>query len=321
MNGSPYEAFKNVVFDAMFYDNFTLDSEFILRFDGEVVAHGLRHESVGNNRSLFVDSPNRMSVAYTHRHDRILSFRTSEVSLMTCVPSPCGRAVYRLSVSPYSQHWVVTAGRAFIPHTLNLGGDRYSAETRIKELALDLLVSDLRNNVNMTTQSDGTRKFYAAITGNQLPEIGRVLVDMRVEADYARASNFVLQDYHIPVDIPIRSLEITRLYTEAIVDSTGNLTYIRMGMNADVVNMFGSSHEINVEQIFHFTELGTSNPQNPIPNLLETFTPDFLDSNFGIRYSTIQFMLDDYGNIDMDSIGFFGHRSILAVVCGMHLES
>jgi hypothetical protein len=58
--------------------------------------------------------------------------------------------------------------------------DRDSAQMRFLELAVDILIGDLKNNFTMASDN-GIRRIRGTLTENQIPEIVRAAIDMAVE--------------------------------------------------------------------------------------------------------------------------------------------
>ncbi|MCL2385923.1 MAG: hypothetical protein FWC89_00085 [Defluviitaleaceae bacterium] len=288
INGSPYEVLKNALFDAFFYENLTTDSTITVRVNGEIHHYQRQHFSTSDTTIL--------SIFENHDGRSHMMFSTEELRMHSNT---------RYTGDPQRFQIYKHTRNEFNPTTMgnnrNVIPERDSHQMRLIELGLDMVVGDLRHHMSMTTQSDGTRRVSGAITGNQLPEMAQLLIDIMVEQDAARAEWFVLREGQTTVHVPMQSVTINRIYGYADINAAGYLIYLRVGANAAVTNIFGETNIFDVEIVTHLSEIGTSAPQSPIPNLEEVFR---LDS---ASYAT--FTLDDYGNVDMDSIvmhSFFG---------------
>ncbi|MCL2356228.1 MAG: hypothetical protein FWC70_03565 [Defluviitaleaceae bacterium] len=289
-NGSPYEVFKDALFNAMFYENYTLETEYILRVNGEIVESDSHFEIVGNNSNFSGDD-----YSFTFRQEGLTLRRsTGDVDSY-------GRQWYSVSTNRASS-WEHNNSGTF---SGIFGGSiqRDSSQVRLAELFLDLVVGDLRNNMYMTPQGDGVRRVSGAITGNQLPEMVRLLIDIAIEEETRHAGNFTPRPNQASWEMPIQSLVINRVEGVADIDSAGNLMYLRAGITVTAVNIFGESNLIEMEIVMQFSDLGTSDPQSPLDGIW-MFTPHFMEQNFGRRYASVLFLLDDDGNICTENMGF-----------------
>lgn len=297
VNGSPYEVLKNAGFNALFYDNFTLDGEFIMRVNGEVVEHEIIHESHGDS-SHFAISPTGNTIRFSNDTFNV-------------------RRDVRTTSSGYNMYWLHMNTRGFQRDTWSgMDADLHNSNyMRLMELGMDMVIGDLRHHMSMSTQSDGTRRITGAISGNQLPEIIQLLTDIAIEEEYGRSAHrFPWQNMSasdvadLPnsavLDIPMRSLVINRLEGTAHVDSSNNLTYLSGRATVTIEDMFGRFHNVEFEMSLQFTDIGTSNPQSPIAGLEEIFTPAFVAEMFPnlARGSSLIFVTDENGNVNMESI-------------------
>ncbi|MCL2385922.1 MAG: hypothetical protein FWC89_00080 [Defluviitaleaceae bacterium] len=310
INGSPYEVLKSAVFDALFYDDFTINGEGIIRIDGEVMEQATIHESVNSNARFYqqyiyeVDATGIastfMNMNYETHGLRVRTSRNHETTDITD-----GRIVYRAETygpnNFFLQPTLASATTMGFSELENIQRD--SNAMRLFELGIDMLVGDMRNHLSMTSQSDGTQRISGTIAGHQIPELLRLLIDIQIESNYTGwGRTFVVQEHHTVLDIPLRSMDINRVSIEAVVDSAGNLTYFWFRFEADIVNMLGHTHAVDLEMGIYISEVGTSNPQSPIPNLTDVFMRDFMYENFGRRNMSVFFSLDENGYIDVDSI-------------------
>jgi len=294
INGSPYETLKSAVIDLMFFENYTLDAEMVVRVNGEVVEYESSHESYGDRSSL--------SKSNFSGSRESMRFSTEDIWVRRTWSD--GTPSYQVFLNQRSSF----GGNRFGGGMFGFGHSpigRNSNEVRLIELGVDLLVGDLRNHLSMSTQSDGTRRVSGSITGNQLPEIIRLIIDMAIEDEYSwRAERFELMPHHTVLDIPMRSLTINRIYVVGEIDADENISYLRLGINATIENMFDETHTFEAEMAVRFSDIGTSNPVSPIPNLEEIFTREFFYDVTGTSTgaASLRFTLDSDGNIDMDSI-------------------
>ncbi|MCL2576788.1 MAG: hypothetical protein FWE27_01890 [Defluviitaleaceae bacterium] len=271
VNGSPYEQLKNAAIDAMFFENFTMEGEAVLRLNGEILEHDTTFESRGDTGRLSISSSGH------------ISFNTGELSVSTVSMSR--------GVDNSGRQWYQVRSRDNWEN-YSMFGDvgRDSNYVRFMELALDLVVGDLRHNVSMS-QRGGTRHFSGEITGSQLPEIVKLLIDIANEEGGIDIE-----------DIEVRSFAINRIRGEASVDSDGNLTYAGGNIIITLTDVYGANHTADAEFTLRFSDIGTSNPQSPVPGLVELFTPEFMEANTEWNWSWLYFTLDADGNIDRGSI-------------------
>ncbi|MCL1845720.1 MAG: hypothetical protein FWF77_07435 [Defluviitaleaceae bacterium] len=293
-NGSPYEVLKDAIFNAMFYENFTAESEFTMRVNGQIVENDRSVQAQGHNRNL--------SLSYAEGVRTRMDFSNGDLSL----------SMSNRDVDMYGRQWYTVTTHD--PRWRNLHssgglfgmgeiGDRESNYIRLYELFIDLMVGDLRHNMYMTSQGDGTRRVSGAITGSQLPEIVRVLIDIAVESDSRDAATFTPRPNQESWEMPMRELTINRIDGTADIDSDGNLLYIRGGVNVTLVNIFGEVNVVEAELAVRFSDLGTSFPQSPIFGAEEMFTPAFMFAQQNSRYASLMFRLDEFGNICTEMVG------------------
>ena len=313
MNGSPYETLKNAIMNTMFAENVTIEAEFTVRLDGEVYQHATGIVMIGDD-SVY-------SYNYAVGIGSHMMFETEDFVIGTAI----------MASSTGTQWYYVHMQRS--PLFISAGHEMFGVESRdsnrvrLVELGADLLIGDLRNNLTMSSQ-DGVRHISGAIVESQLPEIMRLLIDWAVEEQYRwRSTNHAREDFSSVLLIPIRSLTVNRIYVDARVDSDGNLIYINAGAIATIVNMFDDTHQVELNGVIHFTDIGTTVPYNPFPGAEEIFTQelfaqhimgtDIVDMDYFLeqfdsvedRFWTnnwfrtmLYFTRDAYGNIDQDSI-------------------
>ncbi|MCL2576787.1 MAG: hypothetical protein FWE27_01885 [Defluviitaleaceae bacterium] len=339
VNGSPYEQLKNAVFDALFFENYTMEGEFTIRVNGEITDREKAFISQGNTARLNINSSwsNTAMSSFNATTGGSLeytappSFQTTTGDSLNYTTTGGSLAMNtsgeyrtkfmdfytdRLSVS--ANRWDLNAGQQWysvevyenmddtywdrsrsnsnrLIDDMFYGRDteRDSNSVRLMELVLDLVVGDLKHIVSMTTR-DGSRYISGEITGNQFPEIIRLLVDMSVEDRYM----------YITDNIRAQSIEINRIRGEAEIDSAGNLAYIGCNINIIVTDTFDETHDIEFDVSLRFSDIGTSNPQSPVPGVEELFTLKFMQANFERQWRSYSafFTLDADGNIDIESI-------------------
>ena len=271
-NGSPYETLKNAIFDTLMLDNFTFEGGIALTVDGEIYADEPLSAIWGNGRELsyyeshftfntnFPDPNRRMSVSTVGHVDDTPWYYVRTWSYSSSIGSPSGNGNPILSPA-----------------------ERHSTEFRLAELAIDLVVGDLKNNFTLTDQGNGIRRIQGAVTGHQLPEIVRMFIDLRMEEDFNSRlwmwpdGDFgQREDFYSVLDIPFRSLNIDLLQGVADIDSDGLLTYVNVSAIASITNVFDDTHVLEVNFSIRLSDIGTSNPQIPIPGADELFTEEFL---------------------------------------------
>jgi len=299
-NGSPYETLKTALFDAAALENFTLEGEFTLRLNGEVYEQEYINMSRGNGRELNLS-------------------QSSGFNFSTITPE--GGLIVRSEGKLDGVEWYSVAPTW--SRTSSFGGglitmeERQSNEFRLMELALDLVIGDLKNNITMASQGNGIRRVSGAVTGNQLPEIIRVAIDVFIEQELNSRSRWregdfgQREDYRSILDIPPRSLTIDLIQGVADIDADGNLLYLNANATVTITNVFNDTYVLDIEGVVRLSDIGTSNPQIPIPGaealftagsldyLLETRFPDIL---YNVRHRNIIFFtLDDDGYVDQES--------------------
>jgi len=300
INGSPYENLKNAAINALFYENFTLESEFIARVDGQLYERSWSRQYHGHGARFEISEIQRYSfgeeiVALPIRES--MSFNSGSLSINPQF-STCDTQWYRVLASvPFR-----TAERQSIGYDIFGAAGRNSNYLRLAELVVDLFVGDLKNNLVMTSQSDGTRRISGAITQSQLPEIARIIIDIFVEDQLNRVSpNRTRADYAHMTDAPVRRLSIDRIQGHADIDQYGNLlSFNALGVLA-VENIFGETYVMELEATISFTDIGTTVPDGPFVNADEIFA-EFFEELHQVFSRTLFFTLDEDGNIDVASI-------------------
>ena len=380
INGSPYENLKNAAFNALFYENFTVEGDFAIHVDGQL------HDRVWftgylNEERDFVtggmESPWRLELLYAHMqdmlqdmpmdiyryitHDVLLElineipldilqdiaggmslndFQDVFLDLLDNLPDDMRQSLgmeelpdiqldsLQLEHVSYScqqfsiqlvnggvggTHWYQvrrlsqshTRPRS-LGHGMLDGAGRESNYLRLAELFLDVFVGDLKNNLVMTSQSDGSRRITGAITESQLPEFVRIMIDIAIE-EQLRWGNTTgaRDDFENILTIPMRSLVIDRIQGEAEVDADGNLIYANILGIATIENIFGDTHVVEVSGSVRFSDIGTTVPPSiftdAAPIFEEAFQPHNNTSNDWSHWRTLYFTLDENGNVDADS--------------------
>jgi hypothetical protein len=281
-NGSPYETLRNAVFNAMSYENVTIQGHMTVFRNGEVYQTERVHMVIGDYATL----------------EKLFCWRTGE---------PMGGYAYNsdiLSIRPYNfddpdglQWYTAHTFRAswhrtqFSTGPFGLTDDmRGTATFRLYELALDLMVGDLKNNLSMT-RSGGLRHVTGAITHNQLPEFFRVLLDVVAESTQNPWSHN-----------PIQNIHLDRVSGNASIDADGNLVYFSINGQVTTTSTSGQREAWGLEVEMHFSDIGTSNPQVTFVEAYHLFSPDVLYRQFGRRYMTVYFTHDADGTINQNSI-------------------
>jgi hypothetical protein len=192
-------------------------------------------------------------------------------------------------------------------HRFGLGGITREEVTgprmRLVELMVDMAVGNLRNNVTMTTQGD-SRVIDFRITQAQLPEIVNLMIDMAVETSQ-QMTNYGHGDSVF--DIPMESLTFNFAQAQAVVNSDNVFTSLSFVVDFDTVNIYGLHSHAVFDFSFEFTDIGTTVVTPWIPGA-EMFTASWLAQQ-DISENVINFSLDPWGNIDLDSIASAGWSS------------
>ena len=380
INGSPYENLKNAAFNALFYENFTVEGDFAIHIDGQL------HERVWltayyNEERDFItggmESPWRLELLYAHMQDMlqdmpmdIYRYLTHDVllelindipldilqdiaggmslndfhdiflDLLDTLPEDMLQGLgmeelpdiqldsLQLEHVSYScqqfsiqlinggmggTHWYQVRRQSSVhtrPRSLGHGmfgaAGRDSNYIRLAELFMDVFVGDLKNNLVMTSQSDGNRRITGAITESQLPEFVRIMIDIAIEEQLKWGNTTgTRDDFENLLTIPMQSLVIDRIQGEAEVDGDGNLVYINILGVATIENIFGDTHVVEVSGSMRFMDIGTTVPPNTFtaaaPIFEEAFHPRNITNNDWSHWRTLYFTLDENGNVDAGS--------------------
>jgi len=107
-----------------------------------------------------------------------------------------------------------------------------------------------------------------------------------------------------PLEIPIQSFVINRVTGEGTVDNDGNLLAFDVGGLFTATNILGQANEIEMNISLQFSDIGTSNPSNPIPGADEILSRRNLQAHLGHRTGSMMvfFTLNDDGTINEESI-------------------
>jgi len=299
INGSPYETLKNSIFNAMLYENFTLEGEMTLVVNGEVIENDtVRMIHTANGSVEFDQSGSIVSIEYDN-----LTLRRSYLA-------QDGTQWY--SGRNSNANW---NNSSFWPGATMTPDMRDTARFRFAELFVDILVGDLKNNMTMST-NDGIRRVSGTITHSQLPELVRLGIDMLIEQsrNWYRGDYGVKEDYRELIDMPIRSLTFDRISGDADIDAMGNLLYLNTDVKATVTTVFGDSYTMEFTMFLRFVDIGTSVVISPVPGALELLTPEFVEHISGWRYNTVYFTRTADGSIDANSVidtwpGSLRHRT------------
>jgi len=292
LNGSPYENLKSAAFNVLFLENMTYESEFFMSIDGDVQEH--------TAMSGMITSEGTMTTSINMNGRDSFSFNNGELTLSTMFTwRNTEEAWYIARRNTWRNDDFTSLGMSAFGVE-----DRSSARMRFAELAVDLVVGDLKNNLVMSNQGDGIRRVSGAITESQLPEIVRVLIDMVMEEQYASEvrRNRVRSDFENMLDVPPRRVTIDRIQGHADINSDDIIVYMRGSVVMTIENMFGEVYTMEVGGHIRFTDIGTSVLESPIPGAVELFTASFVTGNFGHEGAQVFFMLNEDGTIDMDSL-------------------
>jgi len=298
INGSPYETLKNAAINAIFYDNVTIEAEFVLRVDGQVHERSWIQTQIGDEGTFSLESTESLN-NWSIPGER-MSFRNQDLMINEATVTEDGTMWF--SARRHSGGWSSNSPGYYMFG--NAG--RNSNQLRFMELLADLVVGDLKNNFTIGSHGDNLRRVSGAITESQLPEIVRVLIDMAVEEQYRWRSQreYTRGDFNHVLEIPVRSLDINRITLSADIDNYGNLIYINGEALVTIENIFGDVHEIAAELTANFTDIGTTVSSGPFADAIELFTEAFFEryTSSAVRWSTIFFTLDENGNVNLESI-------------------
>lgn len=305
INGSPYENLKNAAINALFYDNFTMEGEFTVHVDGRLHSrawvkqylgdesrHGLSssetHRPPGDSRPMLAFE----HTEYVTRYFRIQPTHTSDGADQ--------RYTVNMLWNNSNQNFPLSLG-----YEMFGAAGRSSNYLRLAELVVDLFVGDLKNNLTMSSQGDGTRRVSGAINESQLPEMVRVLIDIAIDEQLRWRDVDALQraDFDDVLQIPMRGVTINRIQGHADIDGEGNLLYVNVMGSATVETVFGDTYVIEAAGFLSFTDIGTTMPVSPFAGANEIFTAHFdMLRRQQLAHRQLFFTLDENGNIDIDSI-------------------
>ena len=296
INGSPYENLKNALFDMLFFENFTMESEFSVRVDGQLHERGWGRDYFSETASLYIGI-NEIFWRYNSDEQKRLSYHSRNLNIST--------------VSEHDGWYLVSRSFWIEPQSMGyalFGVDsRNSNMVRLVELLLDLAVGDLRHNMSMTSQEDGTRRISGAVNSNQMPEVVRLLLNMLIENtfdDGRYRPNRQREDFENVLQIPVESASVNYLRGEADVDADGNLIYLSVLMAVTIENIFGEIYELEYDINLRFSNIGTTVPKSPFADAIELFTK-ILDTPELSSLSwqpTLYFRIDETGHVDISSI-------------------
>jgi len=242
VNGSPYETLKNAIFDALFYDNVTIAGHMTLTVNGEVEHIDRTHIVIGETGRLehFFDRDGQPTGRFSYNSDniRITSNIFTDVDDAQWYSAWVSDSTFTNSHMGLMPFW-----------------ERGSAAFRFMELFIDLVVGDLRNNMTMSTNG-GIRSVTGTITHSQLPQL--VLIGLDVIIEGSQGSND-----------PLQTITLNRLHGNADIDADGNLLHLSGRADITIVHASGDVNVYEFEFKMNFTDIGTSNPQSPIPGAEE----------------------------------------------------
>jgi len=113
-------------------------------------------------------------------------------------------------------------------------------------------------------------------------------------ADYGTRDN--------PFELPMQSIVVNYIHGEAEVDMDGNLLYVDASGTLTVTNIFGEVSVVELKATIRFSDIGTSDPDCPIPGAEQLLTPDYVKTHFGSSAMNVYFSLNEDGSIDAGSI-------------------
>ena len=128
--------------------------------------------------------------------------------------------------------------------------------------------------------------------------------EMRVGEYTAPATRADFADVN-PLQIPMKSLSISYVHGDAMVDPDGNLLSVDVNGSATITNIFGDILALDVNANLNITDIGTSNPVCPIPDAEQLLTLEYIRNRFDdkfMNYVNVFFTLNPDGTIDADSI-------------------
>jgi len=296
INGSPYETLKNAAFDALFLDNLTLEGEVSLTVDGQVQEQAWIMTQIGNDSTFTRERSESPRMGWDSYH---ISYANQELRINHATITNDGTQWYS----------VRRMGGGHISHSPGYEmfgtAGRNSNQLRLAELVIDLFVGDLKNNLTISSQGDDMRRVSGAITGSQLPEIVRVLIDVALdEMNRFNTREYTREDFidsHV-LEIPIVSISIDRISGHADIDSDGNLRSVVGSVVVTIQNIFGDTHEIEGAIDLSLSDIGTTMTESPFPGASELFTEELFLELAGRRNGTLYFTVDEDGNINQGSI-------------------
>ena len=302
INGSPYENLKNAAINALFYENVTIETEFTVSVDGQLREREWARLYFGDESGFETrSSVSNNAQGDTHTRERI-QYTTQDFWI-----NPLFTGGYGVQWYSVNMPWHNNTNIQSIGYNMFGSAGRNSNYLRLAELVVDLFVGDLKNNLIMSPQSDGSRRISGAITESQLPELARVVIDIAIDEQlrWRNIEDLRREDFDDALDIPMRGITIDRIQGHADIDSEGNLLYINVLGVATVETIFGDFHVLEIGGILRFTDIGTTMPVSPFVGAHEIFTEYFnMLRGQNMSHRQLFFTLDENGNIDVDSITY-----------------
>jgi len=284
INGSPYENLKAAVINALFYENYTLESEFTVHIDGQLYERSWSRAYQGNHSRFDI-------------RDERLSYSSYNMSINPQFTN-CDTQWYRANYRPF-QVWGMQSPSQSIGDDIFGASGRNSNYLRLAEMVVDLFVGDLKNNLTMNSQGGGIRRVSGAITESQLPEIVRLIIDIMTDEQQRWVNpNRTREDYNHIADVPMRSFTIDRIQGHADIDEYNNLLYVNAMGALIIENIFGETYVMELAASLRFSDIGTTVPGGPFANASDILA-DFFDAEVNRQ---LFFTLDEDGNIDLASI-------------------
>lgn len=284
VTGSPYETLKSALLNGIDIQNGTVKTEMSATLDGQPVS------DIGESRTMYLGDEANLTLLEDG------DFSYSEKGY---VVSSWNGFVENGTDGPwYSAYELGDNGFHRSSFTVSPTERMSASERRFVELLADLLVGDLKNNISMHEQ-DGIRYITGTLTEAQIPELVDAGLDLICSEQTGYLDEQDYEDYRDAELPPPADLRLTYVHGDAQVDESGNLIALSGEVKLDYTDIYGSVRELCFQLGMEISDIGTTDPQCPIPGVQEALA-EFRGEE--AAFSSIRFQLDESGAIDRDTI-------------------
>ena len=290
--GSPYEILKKALFKSAAARNATLETQMTLTVNGRTQQR---------EKSFSVNADDSFLSYYFDRDGNPDGFiYYSDDGLRVCSENRYaadGEKWYRVYFTGGGSH-------AYSGGVIGLSERVGAAEMRFIELLSDMVVGDLKNNINMSGQG-GLRHISGVLTESQAPELVKAGIDVLIEEQGRyNASDADYGDYidYEPYEKPTKGLTINCVRGDADVDGEGNLRGVHINITVAHTNIFDEVSQIEVDFNAEFSDIGVSDPAGLVPFVRQLAPEYFKHFDSDGFYAEYYFTLNEDGSINENSI-------------------